>query len=76
MAEVDYKKATSVYDFTVKDIKGNEVSLEKYRGNVLIIVNIASKCGLTTTNYKELTELKNKYESKGICFVLSLVFVI
>lgn len=30
-AEMDYKKATSVYDFTVKDIKHNEVSLEKYR---------------------------------------------
>lgn len=68
MAEVDYKKAKSVYDFTVKDIKGNEVSLDKYKGNVLIIVNIASKCGLTTTNYKELTELKQKYESKGMFY--------
>lgn len=35
--------AQSVYEFTVNDIKGNAVSLEKYRGHVLIIVNVASK---------------------------------
>lgn len=65
MAEVDYKAAGSVYEFTVKDNKGQDVSLEKYRGHVLLIVNIASKCGLTATNNKELTELKAKYEEKG-----------
>ncbi|XP_038119772.1 probable phospholipid hydroperoxide glutathione peroxidase isoform X1 [Culex quinquefasciatus] len=60
----DYKKASSVYDFTVKDGQGNDISLEKYRGKVLLIVNIASQCGLTKGNYAELTELSKKYEDK------------
>lgn len=62
----DYKKATSIYDFTVKDTYGNDVSLEKYRGYVVLIVNIASKCGLTKSNYEHLTELRNKYYDKGM----------
>ncbi|XP_030753475.1 probable phospholipid hydroperoxide glutathione peroxidase [Sitophilus oryzae] len=63
----DYKNAKSIYDFTVKDIKGNEVSLEKYKGHVCIIVNVASKCGLTNSNYAELNELYDQYgESKGL----------
>ncbi|CDQ81940.1 unnamed protein product [Oncorhynchus mykiss] len=39
----DWQTATSIYDFSAKDIDGNEVSLEKYRGDVVIIVNVASK---------------------------------
>jgi len=63
----NWENASSVYDFTVKDIKGEDVSLEKYRGNVLIIVNVASQCGLTDSNYKELIELDEMYrESKGL----------
>lgn len=61
----DYKNAKSVYDFTVKDSQGADVSLEKYRGKVLLIVNIASQCGLTKGNYAELTELSQKYADKG-----------
>jgi len=38
-----WKKAGSVYEFKADDIDGNEVSLEKYRGQVLIIVNVASE---------------------------------
>jgi glutathione peroxidase len=52
----------SVYDFIVKDINGNDVSLNAYRGKVLLIVNVASQCGLTQTNYKELTDLYNQYK--------------
>jgi len=37
------KKAGSIYEFTAKDITGNDVSLEKYRGHVCVIVNVASK---------------------------------
>lgn len=64
-AEVDYKKATSIFDFTVKDSFGNDVSLDKYKGQVTLIVNIASNCGLTKNNYAKLTELKNKYYDSG-----------
>lgn len=70
-SDEDYKNAKSIYDFTVKDIKGNDVSLDKYKGHVCLIVNIASKCGLTATNNKELTELKEKYgESKGTQYAI------
>lgn len=63
----DYKSATSVYDFTANSIKGEEVQLSKYQGHVCLIVNVASKCGLTPTNYKELNELYDEYaESKGL----------
>lgn len=42
-SDESWKKASSIYEFTVRDIDGNEVSLEKYRGHVALIVNVASK---------------------------------
>lgn len=42
-ANEDWKDATSIYDFTAVDIDGNEVSLDKYKGHVVLIVNVASK---------------------------------
>ncbi|KAL1251373.1 hypothetical protein QQF64_019169 [Cirrhinus molitorella] len=39
----DWKSAKSIYEFSATDIDGNEVSLEKYRGEVVIITNVASK---------------------------------
>jgi len=64
--EMDHKTATSIYDFTVKDTYGKLVSMEKYRGFVVLIVNIASKCGLAQNNYAKLTELHKKYYDKGL----------
>lgn len=64
-SSVDYKKATSIHDFTVKDSFDNDVKLDKYKGNVVLVVNIASQCGLTKSNYAKLTELKNKYNDSG-----------
>ncbi|CAG9840651.1 unnamed protein product [Diabrotica balteata] len=62
-----YKSANSIYEFTANDIKGEPVSLEKYRGHVCIIVNVASQCGYTKNNYAELVELYDEYaESKGL----------
>lgn len=52
---------SSVYDFSAVDIDGNKVELERYRGHVLIIVNVASKCGYTNGHYKELNELYEEY---------------
>ncbi|KAL9912191.1 glutathione peroxidase homolog with thioredoxin peroxidase activity isoform 2-T2 [Glossina fuscipes fuscipes] len=60
------EQANSIYDFTVKDTYGNDVSLEQYRGHVVLIVNIASQCGLTKNNYKKLTDLREKYGEKGL----------
>ena len=48
--------AKSVFDFTVKDINGEDMSLEKYKGKFLLVVNVASKCGFTP-QYKGLEEL-------------------
>ncbi|XP_031633811.1 probable phospholipid hydroperoxide glutathione peroxidase isoform X2 [Contarinia nasturtii] len=64
--DVDYKSASSIYDFTVKDTYGKDVSLDKYRGNVVLIVNIASQCGLTKNNYAKLNELKKQYYERGL----------
>ncbi len=54
----------SIYDFTVADAKGNETSLAAYQGKTLLIVNTASKCGLTP-QYDELQDLYEKWKDKG-----------
>ena len=46
----------SIYDFTVRDREGKDVSLSDYKGKVLIIVNTATECGFTPT-YADLQEL-------------------
>ncbi|XP_017101444.1 uncharacterized protein Gtpx isoform X3 [Drosophila bipectinata] len=66
MSNGDYKNAASIYEFTVKDTHGNDVSLDKYKGKVVLVVNIASKCGLTKNNYQKLTDLKEKYGEQGL----------
>lgn len=66
MSAGDYKNAASIYEFTVKDTYGNDVSLDKYKGRVVLVVNIASKCGLTKNNYQKLTDLKEKYGERGL----------
>ncbi|KAL1539790.1 Phospholipid hydroperoxide glutathione peroxidase, mitochondrial [Salvia divinorum] len=55
----------SIHEFTVKDSKGNDVNLSSYKGKVLLVVNVASKCGFTNSNYTQLTELHSKYKDKG-----------
>ncbi|MDG1494883.1 MAG: glutathione peroxidase [Porticoccaceae bacterium] len=53
----------SIYDFTVADSSGNAVSLEDYRGKVMLIVNTASKCGFTP-QYTQLQELYDQYSER------------
>ncbi|XP_014206446.1 probable phospholipid hydroperoxide glutathione peroxidase [Copidosoma floridanum] len=62
----DWEKAKSLHEFHANDIHGNDVSLDKYRGNVVLVVNVASKCGLTDSNYKQLQKLYNEYQGKGL----------
>ena len=54
----------TIYNFSVKDINLNDVSLEKYKNKVLLIVNVASYCGLTY-QYKSLEDIYKKYKDKG-----------
>jgi glutathione peroxidase len=58
-------QVSSVYDFTVKDIDGKDVSLGQYKGKVLLFVNVASLCG-NTPQYKDIEALYEKYQSKGL----------
>jgi len=58
------EKVMNVYDFDVKTIDGQTISLEKYKGKVLLIVNVASKCGFTP-QYEGLEKLHAQYKDKG-----------
>ena len=55
----------SIYDIEVKDIDGKMLTLDKYKDRVMLIVNVASKCGYTG-QYTGLQELHEKYASKGL----------
>lgn len=57
--------AKSPLDFTVRDIDGKEVPLARYKGEVLLIVNVASKCGYTP-QYEQLQRLHEKYREQGL----------
>ena len=57
--------ADSVYDFSCKTATGDELSLEEFRGNTLLIVNTASKCGFTP-QYAGLENLYQKYKERGL----------
>lgn len=43
--ESDWKKAKTIYEFSATDIDGSNVSLERYRGKVLLVINVACNCG-------------------------------
>ena len=54
----------TVYDFKVKDMKGNEVSLSEYQGKVLLIVNTATGCGFTP-HYEPLEAMYKELKDQG-----------
>src|SRR6516165_5090522 len=57
--------AGSIHEIAVKDIDGKDTTLSAYKGKVLLIVNVASKCGFTP-QYKALEAVYEKYKDKGL----------
>ena len=60
--------ATSIYDFTLNSIDGVATPLSSYKGKVVLVVNVASKCGYTP-QYAGLEKLYEKYKDKGLVIV-------
>ena len=58
------EKMNNIYDFSMISIDGNEINLSDFRGKVVMIVNVASKCGFTP-QYETLQEIYTKYKNQG-----------
>jgi glutathione peroxidase len=63
--EQEPAKMSKPLSFTMKSLNGEDVSLSKYEGKVVLIVNVASKCGLTP-QYEQLQALHDKYAEDGL----------
>lgn len=63
-----HAQARNFYSFKVKTIEGKTISLSKFKGKKVLVVNVASKCGLTP-EYARLQELYLKYKEKGFIIV-------
>jgi len=64
-ATSDPALARSIYEFSGKTLEGGLVNLDKYRGKVLVVVNVASKWGKTKVNYNQLVSLHEKYGAEA-----------
>ena len=62
------KNVPDVLNFKMKSLEGKEVDLSKYKGKVVLIVNVASQCG-NTPQYKDLEALHEKYGSDGLAIL-------
>lgn len=62
------KQEETVLRFKMKSLAGDEVDLSKYQGQVVMIVNVASKCGYTG-QYEQLQKLHEKYASQGLAIL-------
>lgn len=66
--EKEAKKVAKPLSLTMKSLSGKDVDLSKYQGKVVMIVNVASKCGLTP-QYKQLQALHEKYSKDGLAIL-------
>ena len=62
------EKVPAALDFTMKSLDGKDVKLSDYEGKVLLVVNVASECGLTP-QYKQLQALHKEYADKGLVVI-------
>jgi len=62
---ISVRAADSLYDIQVKDIDGKDTSLKPYQGKVMLVVNVASKCGFTP-QYTALEAVYLKYQPQGL----------
>jgi glutathione peroxidase len=67
-ADKETNKVSTPLSFTMKSLGGKDVDLSKYQGQVMMIVNVASKCGLTP-QYTQLQALHDKYGKKGLAIL-------
>jgi glutathione peroxidase len=67
-ASLGWAATKSIYDFTMRSIDGQDVSLGSYKGKVVLLVNVASKCGFTP-QYAGLESLYEKYKDRGLVIV-------
>jgi len=65
-ADAKYKKLA--YEFKFNDLDGSELSFNEYKGKVIVVVNVASKCGFTK-QYEDMQNIWEKYEEKGLVMI-------
>ena len=63
-----FAQSKTIYDFTIKSIDGQPVPLSSYSGKVVLVVNVASKCGFTP-QYAGLEAVYEKYKDRGLVIV-------
>ena len=61
--KADYN--TLAYDYKFNDIDGNVLNLNKFKNNVIVVINVASQCGFTK-QYEDMQKVWNKYQDKGV----------
>eukprot|EP00117_Sycon_ciliatum_P039248 scpid40488/ scgid29040/ Probable phospholipid hydroperoxide glutathione peroxidase; 6P229 len=67
---VTHNVPETFYAHTAIDIHGQDIEMGQYRGKVVLIINVASECGYTDSNYKWLSKLSKRYSKHGLAILL------